>query len=250
MSARLVVLGAGAARVSATTDNTYLVFDDGHAPLLIDCAGSPAHKLLRAGIDPAKLAGVVLTHAHPDHVYGLPALVQHLAQVNYEGVLPLYGLLSTLATARGLLEVLDANRRFLDYRPFPAHEHELIIRSAGYVVYASLTRHSRPSVGLRIETSGSVLVYSSDSEPCPSLDWLAKGADILLHECSVGQPTTGHSTPEQAAQTAAIAGAERLILVHYPPWLSERFDEIQLRIAKIYGGPVELAREGDEYVAG
>ncbi|MFQ5857888.1 MAG: MBL fold metallo-hydrolase [Anaerolineae bacterium] len=250
MSSRIVVLGAGAACVSPTTDNTYLVFDDGNAPVLIDCAGSPAHKLFQAGIDPVELAGVLLTHAHPDHVYGLPALVQHLAQVGYAGTLPLYGLDSTLDIARRLLAILDVDKGFVDYRPFPAQEGQPVVGTEGYVLYTSPTRHGKASVGLRIEAGDSVLVYSGDTEPCPSLDRLADGADILLHECTVDQPAKGHSTPEQAAQTAATAGAGRLVLVHYYPWLQERFIEIQTRIAKIYGGPVILARQGDEYAWG
>lgn len=247
MSSRLVVLGAGAACVSATTDNTYMVFDNGDAPLLIDCAGSPAHNLFRIGIDPSDLAGVLLTHAHTDHVYGLPALVQHLAQVNYTSLLPLYGLKPTLDTIRRLLEALDINKPFLDYRPFSAAERQLAAQSAGYTVYTSPTRHSRPSVGVRIEVGDAVLVYSGDTEPCPSLDRLADGADILLHECTVDKPSEGHSMPEQVAQTAATAEASRLVLIHYYPWLQRRLNEIQTRIAKIYGGPVTLAREGDEY---
>ncbi len=247
MNARLIVLGAGAARVSAMTDNTYLVFDDGQAPLLIDCAGSPAHKLFRAGIDPRDLGGVILTHAHPDHIYGLPALIQHLDQSHFAGTLPLYGLDSTLDTARHLLKTLNLEKAFVDYRMFPARERQPVVQTDRYALYASPTRHSKASVGLRIEAGSSILVYSGDTEPCPSLDRLAAGADILLHECAASKPTKGHSTPEQAAQTAAAADVKRLLLLHYHPWLQRHFDEVRDRIAKIYGGPVEIAREGDEF---
>ncbi|MBS1251746.1 MAG: Ribonuclease Z [Anaerolineales bacterium] len=250
MTSRLIVLGAGAARVSATTDNTYLVFDDGAAPLLIDCAGSPAHKLYRAGIDPCDLAGVLLTHAHPDHIYGLPALVQHLAQVNYASTLPLYGLGETLHAGQQLLDTLDVNKDFLDYRPFSSQERQRIATRSGYAAYVSPTRHGKPSVGVRIEAGGRVLVYSGDTEPCPALNRLAEGGDILLHECTVNEPAKGHSTPEQVAETAATAAAGRLGLLHYYPWLIDRFDEVQSRIAKIYSGRVTLAREGDEYALG
>jgi len=36
-------------------------------------------KLRRAGVDPGALVAVVITHIHPDHAYGLPALIRNLS---------------------------------------------------------------------------------------------------------------------------------------------------------------------------
>jgi len=75
---RIVVLGSAAAVSSATRDNNFLAFVNHKDVLLIDCAGSPYQKLLKAGLNPERLKGIILTHAHPDHIYGLPSLVHHL----------------------------------------------------------------------------------------------------------------------------------------------------------------------------
>ena len=45
---------------------------------------------------------------------------------------------------------------------------------------------------------------------------LAHKADVLVHEANGSIPHV-HSSPEEAAETAAEAGAGRLILVHLPP---------------------------------
>jgi hypothetical protein len=52
MGQRVVVLGSVWALSNATRDNTFLFFDTPGGRLLIDCAGSPFHKLLKVGGDP------------------------------------------------------------------------------------------------------------------------------------------------------------------------------------------------------
>lgn len=243
----LVVLGASSAITSAEADNTYLALRGLGPPLLIDCGGSPPHKLLRAGIDPRDLAGVLLTHDHADHLYGLPVLAQYLRMLHRDRPLILYGLEPTLETARALLIAVRSLYDLIEFRTLPAEEKVPVIQTEQGVLYTSPVRHSRPTLGVRIEAEGRVLAYSCDTEPCPALVRLAQGADLLLHECTVDRPARGHSTPEDAAHTAANAGAGQLVLIHYDPWLPRRFEEVRARIAKIYAGPVSLARQGDVY---
>lgn len=73
---RFAFLGTSGAVASATRDTTSLLFDGGSGGVLIDCGGSPVQRLRRLGVDPLTLTHVVITHIHPDHAYGLPALVQ------------------------------------------------------------------------------------------------------------------------------------------------------------------------------
>ena len=75
---RMVILGSGTALPDHERDNTFMVWDSPAGALLIDCGGRAYQQLLRARIDPASLRRVILTHVHPDHIYGLPALLFHL----------------------------------------------------------------------------------------------------------------------------------------------------------------------------
>ena len=68
-------LGTSAAVPSVDRDTTSLVFVGAGESVLIDCGSSPVQKLLRAGVDPATLVRVIITHMHADHAYGLPSLV-------------------------------------------------------------------------------------------------------------------------------------------------------------------------------
>jgi hypothetical protein len=58
------------------------------------------------------------------------------------------------------------------------------------------------------------LVYSCDTEPCPEVERLAAGADILLHEAA--GPFAGHSSATQAGDAARQAEVGVLYLIHYP----------------------------------
>ena len=72
------MLGSGPALASEDRDNTFFLFESAAGSLFIDCGGSPFYKLLKVGADPNFLAGVLLTHSHPDHLYGLPSLLHEL----------------------------------------------------------------------------------------------------------------------------------------------------------------------------
>jgi len=71
-------LGTSGSVPSAARDTTSLVFVVPQGAMLIDCGGSPIQKLGRAGGRPERAVVVVITHIHPDHAYGLPALIRNL----------------------------------------------------------------------------------------------------------------------------------------------------------------------------
>jgi ribonuclease Z len=111
---------------------------------------------------------------------------------------------------------------------------------------AALTDHSRPCLAVRIEEEGSghAVVYSADTQPCAAVTELAQGAIHLIHEAGTTQPFSGHTTPRQAGEVAARAGAERLVLVHFSPrWImpeAQALDEVR---AGGFTGPAQVGRE-------
>lgn len=78
-------------------------------------------------------------------------------------------------------------------------------------------KHADPALGYRFNIEGKIITYCSDTGICPNDLELAKGADILVHECgfAVGiVDTWGHTNPEESAQLAKDAGVKKLILTH------------------------------------
>jgi ribonuclease Z len=248
---RIVVLGSGPALASASRDNTSFLFDSEGAALLIDCGGSPFHKLLRAGGDPSGLAGVVLTHAHPDHIYGLPSLIHELWMFGRRATFHVYANEPTLRVATSLLDVFQLRSKPvpLEFHAIPNTQEHLLLENDHYVVHTTPVRHEVPTSGLRITSrqNGRVAAFSADTAPSPRLISLATGAQLLFHECSVDEPHPFHSTPEEVARVAGEAKVERLILVHCH-WNLVKEPYVSLaRMEKWYHGEIRFAEDFDVY---
>ncbi len=74
---------------------------------------------------------------------------------------------------------------------------------------------------------GRKIVYTGDTRPFRLLEKFAFGADLLIHDSTMGEELAerakeyGHSTPNQAARTAKKAEAKKLILTH----ISQRYED-------------------------
>ena len=220
---RIIVLGSGTALPDRDRDNTSLVWDAPDGALLIDCGGRAYQQLLRAGVDPARLRAVLLTHAHPDHIYGLPALLFHLWLAGYPGTLDIHANAPTLGTARRLVDALDLERNGhmcrVAWHTLPADGEHFVEECDTYRLSVAPVQHSIPCHAVKIEdrTSGQTLVYSSDPPPYAELEQFARGAHTLIHEATTSNPNEGHghTTPRQAGEIATRAGVKRLLLIHF-----------------------------------
>lgn len=81
---RITLLGSAATLAGPENDSIYLLLESKAGDILLDCGGSPPHKLAQIGADLGRIRGVLLTHDHSDHVYGLPLLVQALMLLTWE----------------------------------------------------------------------------------------------------------------------------------------------------------------------
>jgi ribonuclease Z len=234
---------------SATRDNTYFVLQGQREVILIDCGGSPLQKLQRVGIPLDALTHVVLTHRHPDHVYGLPALLLSLWVYGRQEPLHLWGLADTFDTVHGVMDIFgwkDWKGLFhVEFHEANPNDRAELLDTPDFHIESVPVCHLVPTIGLRVQAkdSGKTAAYSSDTEPCPALVDLARGVDLLIHE-STGQGVelTGHSTASQAGAVAREAGAKRLVLVHLPA-VGGNLEAIQREAEASFGGPVELARD-------
>ncbi|WP_129629343.1 MBL fold metallo-hydrolase [Candidatus Oscillochloris fontis] len=243
---RMILLGTGTGVPDADRENTHMVWDAPGGPLLIDAGGSTYQRLLRAGLNPQQLQGILLTHSHCDHINGLPGLLFSMRLAGRTDPLPIYGLASTLHLVQAILAAFALEK----YQP-PIIWNELspgqeIALSEGWRIHTAMTAHSRPCLALRIEGSGpnEVLCYSADTEPCLEVAALAQGAAVLIHEATTPAPFPGHTSPRQAGEVAQAAGVGRLVLVHYSPhWtMPEEAVLAEVRVSG-YTGVAEIGRE-------
>jgi len=246
---RIIVLGSAAAVSSATRDNTSLAFESQNGIILLDCAGSPYQKLLKAGLNPERLQGVILTHAHPDHIYGLPSLIHHFIMTRRTTPLPIYANRATLRVVKGVLGIMRLVPDFLIFSEIPKEEGYTIIETEEYTIQTSPVRHVVPTMAVKIlaKLSGASVVYSADTAPCPELLALAKEADLLFQECSTVRDIQGHTSPWQAGKLAQWCDVKRLVLVHLGASLAEDPMRALDEVRAYYKGEIEIAQDLDIY---
>ncbi len=217
---RAIILGTAAAIPDEKHENTHLAIIGERQVLLIDTTGSPIVRLKKAGIDPVKVSGIILTHFHPDHTYALPLLLMDMWLLGRKEELDIYGLEDTLVRAENMLDTYGWKKwpGFFQvyFHPISSPGQTRIIQNDEFVVTAAPVCHMIPTIGLRVQAkaTGKILSYSCDTEPCQAVVDLACEADILIHESAGGN--YGHTTPEQAGSIATQAKARSLYLIHYP----------------------------------
>jgi len=249
---RVIVLGSAAAVSTGTRDNTFLAFESQKDLILLDCGGSPYHKLLKAGLNPKHLKGVILTHAHPDHIYGLPSLIHHFIMTKRTAPLPIYANKATLRVVKGILGIMGLKRDFLVLTEIPEEESHIVVDNEEYAIQTSPARHVIPTVAVKISArlSGASVVYSADTAPCPELLALAREADFLFQECSAAREIRGHTTPWQAGKLAQWCGVKRLVLIHLGTSLAEESSRVLDEVRAYYKGEVEIAHDLSAYKLG
>jgi ribonuclease Z len=218
--AKLIVLGSSNAIPSQGHENTHLAIISHNRTILVDCATNPILRLEQAGIEFESVTDIVLTHFHPDHVAGLPSLLMGMWLLGRRAPLNIYGLHYTIDRAEAMMGLFGweewPNFFTVNFCRVPADEMALVLDAEDLRLFSSPVIHFLPNLGLRFEfkAEGKTLAYSCDTEPCPAIAGLAKGADVLLHEAS--GPSKGHSSAAQAGEAAQKANVGILYLIHYP----------------------------------
>jgi ribonuclease Z len=245
--ATLTFLGSAGAVPAIGHDNTYLALEGDSSTLLIDCAGSPLQKLQLAGLDPAQLGYVLLTHRHPDHIYGFPILMLGLWLLGCQTPLQVLGEAEGLQSAQTLLGAFHPEEEWQGfcpplYREIDLHQESVALDLPDLLLTIAPTRHLVPSMAVKLldKATGCTVVYSSDTAPCDALLRLARGADVLIHEAAGTE--YGHSSAAQAGSMAQRAGVGKLFLIHYPV-LNGDLNALLAEARREFTGEVELARD-------
>lgn len=215
------LLGTGAGVSGPERTTTMLAFESGGRSVVVDCGGDVVQRLMAAGVDPAGIEALIVTHEHPDHVAGFPLFMEKIWLLGRRHPIDVYGIRTALDQARrawnafhtggweGVPEIVEHEIRLEPAAPVLSNERWRITAAPG--------THSVPVVGIRVEDAAGTgaCTYSCDTAKSADITALARGADLLIHE-GTGTVQGGHTTYVQAAEVARDAGARRLVLVHLP----------------------------------
>ena len=212
-----------------------------------------------------------LTHLHHDHTAGLPDLVYTSWTHGRETAFELFGPEGTETMAENVAAAWQEDNRYRLYGLEPAThqgwkinahniEEGVIYTDERVKVEAFRVKHGTwpNAFGYRFTTPDKVIVISGDTVFDPSVQQMATGADILIHDVvseqalSVRTPfwqsyhRSNHTTSYELASLATKAKPGLLVLYHVLVFGLEDhvvLDEVRER----YQGKVVLANDLDIY---
>lgn len=222
----------------------------GGTTVVLDCGpGTLAN--LQDHVSLGEVDAVVVSHEHPDHWLEVP-LLRHAWRYGW-GVqradVPLFTTAGTRRLAEGLTEGRLADT-------FAVTE---ILDGASFDVGAlsftcSRTAHTVESLAVRVDHGDASVAYTADTGADWRISELGPGLDLVLAEATflAADGLTGmggvHMTAAEAGESAAEAGARRLVLTHVLPGRS--WSEAVGEAGAAYGAPVEPAAPHRTFAVG
>jgi ribonuclease BN (tRNA processing enzyme) len=199
--------------------------------VLIDCGATSLVAMKRAGIDPASVGTVLLSHLHGDHFGGLPFLVLDGQFARRETPLTVAGPPGTRDRLTAAMDVLFPGSSTVARR-FRTDVVELVPGLPTAIGALTVTgfpvEHASgaPSYALRVERAGRTVAYSGDTEWCDGLVDAARNADLFVCEAyTFERRIRYHLDHATLARHLDQIRARRVILTHLGPEMLARRDE-------------------------
>ena len=262
----ITLLGTGSPMPDPDRAGPATLIQAGGENYVVDCGRGVVMRLVAAGVAPGAITAVLVTHLHSDHITDLGDIITTHWITTFEPT-PL-----RIVGPPGLRDTVDhivaslgpdisyriAHHDDLDRAPLLVVTEVASgpLELGGTVtITAGPTDHKPvdPSIGFRFDHDGAAVVVAGDTVPCAGLDALCAGSDALVHTvirkdiiANIPIPRLQdtldyHSSPAEAAQTAARAGVGTLVLTHYvPAFPSGGGDDWKALAAEHFSGRIEL----------
>ncbi len=241
---KLIVLGRYGPYPAANGTCSGYLLEHESCPVLLEC-GNGVLSRLQNYYSPWELEAVMVSHLHGDHISDL--LIMRYAM----------DIAQNMGRTEKTLEVYTPGEPEEELSRLPFKEAYRLknispasrIEVGPYIFSFLPVKHPLPTFAVKVECAGKTLVYSGDTEYVEELINFAGGADLFLCEANyqdedIKASRGNHLSASQAAQIAAQAGVQRLVLTHLPAFrdISKTLEEAQ----NIFPG-AELAREEAVY---
>lgn len=249
----LYFIGTGGSVATEDRDNTSFVLQTRESLLLIDCPGSVIQKLKKLNFDPRNIDALLITHIHPDHIYGLPSLVHSL--MLDECLLRIYGSEETVRFCSDLLDLFDLRAEKVRCRVdlIPVEDREIQQISPSLRCAFFKISHSPASMAFHffLESEDIHFIYSGDTPTNPALFHEAKNADYLVHDCSAPSrffreyPSlrSMHTDALSLGKYAQKAGVKNLLPCHFFGEIDFSINEIEEEIRRYFRGNLIIPKD-------
>lgn len=222
----LLVLGSGHftapdprwAGATVRNPSGYALKVDGEL-LLFDLGFGNSRQLARGSWDYLDVSHVFFSHHHLDHIGDISSLLfgYRYGPKPRTGRLDLYGPFGFEDFNKRLRR---AHGTYVEPEDYSLGIHELkegaTIKGKGWRVHTLSVPHSTDTFAYRFEKGGKTMVYSGDLGFDERFIDFAKGADLLILECTQpdDDPFRGHLTKSEALYMARETKAKRVVMTH------------------------------------
>ncbi|HYW71584.1 MAG TPA: MBL fold metallo-hydrolase [Pyrinomonadaceae bacterium] len=250
---QLIVLGSGTSVFHPRRAAAGFWLQTQAGSLLLDCSADAPHRMAEENLDWINLDAVWISHLHLDHCAGLAPFLFGIKWA--EGIADRQKPLRIFG-CEGVQKLLAAINESHNYKlfeqPFPIEIHEIQPHQSptwsdcfpGLKLETVSTPHRAESLAIRITDATASIVYTSDTGYAEELAEFARGADLLILECSFyrDKPTPKHLELAEAMRLAQLAQPKQVLLTHlYAEW-----DQVDLvrEAKKFWPGTTIEARDG------
>jgi len=246
---KLILLGTkGGPRVTGGRANPGNVVMVAGEPYVVDCGYGVTRQLIAAGIEPAQVRKILITHHHSDHILELGPLIYNVwacglrEPIDVWGPPPLRQIIESFLQSMSYdidIRIDDEGRadlrKLVRVHEFAADgrvlEADTVKVSAVKVIHPPLPH----AYAYRFDAADRSIALSGDTAVCRALIGFAQGADVLLHEVMhlggidrlvARMPgaerlrehlIAAHTTTAEVGKVAAAAGVGTLVLNHLVP---------------------------------
>ena len=227
---RITLLGTGTSFLDKDRVQSGVLVQSETSCLILDVGSGILHRLTQSGVNLLSIDAVLLTHFHVDHCSDFMTLVQTLWLSGYEKTLQVYGppaMTDWLTGVRDIAYPYLKSRIKIEFNILKSGDSFSIGDIRIRCTHA--THGSMDAFSYRLECDGKSLVYTGDTSHCESVTDLAKGADVLIHECNWldGEHPEGmHTSPSELAVITKETRVKKVILVHLSPEVVAKEGEV------------------------
>lgn len=209
-------LGTSCMQPTKTRNHSGILLTYNGESILMDCGEGIQRQLRIAGVKPAKITRLLISHWHGDHVFGIPGLMSTMGADKSEMTLHIYGPVGT----KKYLEYLFKSFACKDIIQYEVMEvtKGVIFENEDYRLEAQPLKHSVPCVGYSFIEKGRLRINVAKAERLglngPILGKLQKGEDVLVNGKKIKSKDVTYPVEEKKvsyiADTVPCNGANAL----------------------------------------
>ena len=227
---KVTMLGTGTSYPDPDRVQSGILIEINNESILFDIGPGVFHRLTQLNVDLSSISAIFISHFHIDHCSDFLMLCQNLWLSGHNKPLNIYGPPAIKQWFRGLFDIAFTYARDrLIINVAVLKEHEAVQVGEATISNAPTVHGNMETRALKIEWRDRSFVYSSDTAPCRDVIDLAKGADVLVHECNWldgPNPEGVHTTPSELAQIVEEASPKKLVLTHVSPEVVDKKDKV------------------------